>query len=257
MVKKTTGLIIILLCFSLMAAGCASMASPAPESTPGEPPDSQEPVASDGEPADGNSPDTPVWSPAEGKLVTFTIWGVTPDLMYLVPLTVEADHPEDRPYQAIEALKMCIRDRDDDVDKILGLELGADDYLTKPFNPRELVARIKAILRRMDRINRLDTEVITRGRIQLDLDRHQVTAGGQAVDLTPKEFELLELLIKNPGRVFSREILLERLWGYDFFGDSKTIDVHIRRLREKVEEDPSSPTHILTVWGVGYKFREF
>lgn len=147
--------------------------------------------------------------------------------------------------------------RDDDVDKILGLELGADDYLTKPFNPRELVARIKAILRRMDRINRLDTEVITRGRIQLDLDRHQVTAGGHAVDLTPKEFELLELLIKNPGRVFSREILLERLWGYDFFGDSKTIDVHIRRLREKVEEDPSSPTHILTVWGVGYKFREF
>lgn len=147
--------------------------------------------------------------------------------------------------------------RDDDVDKILGLELGADDYLTKPFNPRELVARIKAILRRMDRINRLDTEVITRGRIQLDLDRHQVTAGGQAVDLTPKEFELLELLIKNPGRVFSREILLERLWGYDFFGGSKTIDVHIRRLREKVEEDPSSPTHILTVWGVGYKFREF
>lgn len=104
MVKRTTGLIIILLCFSLMAAGCASMASPAPESTPGEPPDSQEPVASDGEPADGNSPDTPVWSPAEGKLVTFTIWGVTPDLMYLVPLTVEADHPEDRPYQAIEAL---------------------------------------------------------------------------------------------------------------------------------------------------------
>ena len=81
-------------------------------------------------------------------------------------------------------------------------------------------------------------------------------AGGQKVDLTPKEFELLELLIKNPGRVFSREMLLERLWGYDFFGDSKTIDVHIRRLREKVEEDPSSPTHILTVWGVGYKFRE-
>lgn len=146
--------------------------------------------------------------------------------------------------------------RDDDIDKILGLELGADDYLTKPFNPRELVARIKAILRRVDRTNKIDTQVISRGRIQLDLDRHQVMAGGQKVDLTPKEFELLELLIKNPGRVFSREMLLERLWGYDFFGDSKTIDVHIRRLREKVEEDPSSPTHILTVWGVGYKFRE-
>ncbi|NMA54616.1 MAG: response regulator transcription factor [Firmicutes bacterium] len=147
--------------------------------------------------------------------------------------------------------------RDDDVDKILGLELGADDYLTKPFNPRELVARIKAILRRVDQASQLDSRIISRGRIQLDLDRHQVLAGGQKVDLTPKEFELLNLLIKNPGRVFSREILLERLWGYDFFGDSKTIDVHIRRLREKVEEDPSSPTHILTVWGVGYKFREF
>lgn len=146
--------------------------------------------------------------------------------------------------------------RDDDIDKILGLELGADDYMTKPFNPRELVARIKAILRRVDRVNKMDTKVITRGRIQLDLDRHQVMAGGKTVDLTPKEFELLELLMKNPGRVFSREMLLERLWGYDFFGDSKTIDVHIRRLREKVEEDPSSPTHILTVWGVGYKFRE-
>jgi DNA-binding response OmpR family regulator len=147
--------------------------------------------------------------------------------------------------------------RDDDIDKILGLELGADDYMTKPFNPRELVARIKAILRRVDRSAKSDGHVIVRGRVQLDLDRHQVTAGGRVVNLTPKEFELLELLMKNPGRVFSREVLLEQLWGYDFFGDSKTVDVHIRRLREKVEEDPSSPTHILTVWGVGYKFREF
>lgn len=147
--------------------------------------------------------------------------------------------------------------RDEDIDKILGLELGADDYLTKPFNPRELVARIKAILRRVDRSGRPEGHVLVRGRIQLDMERHQVTAGGRPVDLTPKEFELLELFMKNPGRVFSREMLLERLWGYDFFGDSKTVDVHIRRLREKVEEDPSAPTHILTVWGVGYKFREF
>ena len=144
----------------------------------------------------------------------------------------------------------------DDIDKVLGLELGADDYLTKPFNPRELVARIKAVLRRAEPKVTMDTEVISRGRIQLDLDRHKVEAGGKQVDLTPKEFELLELLMRSPGRVFSREVLLEQLWGYDFFGDSKTIDVHIRRLREKVEEDPSSPTHVLTVWGVGYKFRE-
>ncbi|NLY50470.1 MAG: response regulator transcription factor, partial [Firmicutes bacterium] len=121
--------------------------------------------------------------------------------------------------------------RDEDIDKILGLELGADDYLTKPFNPRELVARIKAILRRVDRLGKMEGQVLSRGRLQIDLERHQVTAGGRLVDLTPKEFELLELLMKNPGRVFSREMLLERLWGYDFFGDSKTVDVHIRRLR--------------------------
>ncbi len=147
--------------------------------------------------------------------------------------------------------------RDDDIDKILGLELGADDYLTKPFNPRELVARIRAILRRVDRANKIDTEVIAQGRIQLDLDRHQVTAGGKSVDLTPKEFELLELLMKNLAACFPVRCYWNACGGVTiFFGDSKTIDVHIRRLREKVEEEPSSPTHILTVWGVGYKFRE-
>ncbi|HHW55733.1 MAG: response regulator transcription factor [bacterium] len=145
----------------------------------------------------------------------------------------------------------------DDIDKILGLELGADDYVTKPFNPRELVARIKAILRRVDKAAANTEEgIITVGDLILDLERHRVEVRGKAVDLTPKEFELLELLMSNPGKVFSRDALLSQVWGYDYFGDTKTVDVHIRRLREKIEVDPSSPVNILTVWGVGYKFRE-
>jgi DNA-binding response OmpR family regulator len=145
----------------------------------------------------------------------------------------------------------------DDIDKILGLELGADDYVTKPFNPRELVARIKAILRRVDKTGATQAGgVITVGDLILDLERHRVEVRGKVVDLTPKEFELLELLMANPGKVFSRDALLSQVWGYDYFGDSKTVDVHIRRLREKIEVDPSSPLNIITVWGIGYKFRE-
>ncbi|HHY36362.1 MAG TPA: response regulator transcription factor [Firmicutes bacterium] len=145
----------------------------------------------------------------------------------------------------------------DDIDKILGLELGADDYVTKPFNPRELVARIKAILRRVEKTAANSEEgVITVGDLTLDLERHRVEVRGRVVDLTPKEFELLELLMANPGKVFSRDALLSQVWGYDYFGDTKTVDVHIRRLREKIEVDPSSPVNIITVWGVGYKFRE-
>lgn len=149
--------------------------------------------------------------------------------------------------------------KNDEIDKILGLELGADDYLTKPFSPRELLARIKALLRRSS-YNRQEETVagenveIKRGDLVLSVNKHQVYLNEKQVDLTLTEFELLKLLANNPGQVFSRDFLLNRIWGEDFFGDVRTIDVHIRHLREKIEQDPSKPKYVLTVRGVGYKF---
>ena len=144
----------------------------------------------------------------------------------------------------------------DDIDKVLGLELGADDYMTKPFNPRELVARMKAILRRS--VNRDEGlhKQIQIGSLQIDLLQHRVRKGERDIDLTAKEFALLSFLASNAGRVYSREQLLEQIWGYNYYGDARTVDVHIRHLREKIEEEPSNPQLIITVWGTGYKFRE-
>jgi DNA-binding response OmpR family regulator len=168
----------------------------------------------------------------------------------------------------LEGLEVCrlIR-RDSDVpiimltaksrelDKVVGLELGADDYVTKPFSMVEMLARIKAALRRSNAQIRQE-EVLRANDLELDISRHRVTVGGLDVDLRPKEFDLLKVLLSNRGRVLERSVLLQRVWGEDEYIDSGTVDVHIRRLREKIEADPSSPTRVLTVRGLGYKYAE-
>ncbi len=151
--------------------------------------------------------------------------------------------------------------RDEEVDKVLGLELGADDYITKPFSVRELMARVKANLRRSvnehtEEKNTGDASVINAGRIVLNLDRYEVCRDDNPVDLTLREFELLKFLALQPDKVFTREMLLEKVWGYEYYGDVRTVDVTIRRLREKIEDDPSMPSFVLTKRGVGYCFNK-
>jgi two-component system, OmpR family, alkaline phosphatase synthesis response regulator PhoP len=143
--------------------------------------------------------------------------------------------------------------KDDEVDRILGLEMGADDYVTKPFSPRELVARVKAVLRRANDEGGQEEGVYQCGEIMLDTNRYEVTIRGERVDLTPREFELLHYLAKHMGRVMSRDTLLDKVWGYEFAGDTRIVDVHISHLRDKLERDPKQPVYIKTVRGVGYK----
>jgi two-component system response regulator RegX3 len=144
--------------------------------------------------------------------------------------------------------------KDSEVDKVVGLELGADDYVTKPYSSRELLARIKAVLRRLVEPEELVPTTLEAGPVRMDVERHVVTVRGEQVSMPLKEFELLELLLRNSGRVLTRGQLIDRVWGSDYVGDTKTLDVHIKRLRAKVEPDPSTPAHILTVRGLGYKF---
>ena len=146
--------------------------------------------------------------------------------------------------------------KDAEIDKVVGLELGADDYVTKPYSSRELVARIRAVLRRRTEPEELATAAVSAGPVRMDVDRHVVSVGGEAVSMPLKEFELLEMLLRNAGRVLTRGQLIDRVWGSDYVGDTKTLDVHIKRLRSKIESDPSSPRHIVTVRGLGYKFEE-
>ncbi len=142
--------------------------------------------------------------------------------------------------------------KDDEVDKVVGLELGADDYVTKPYSPRELVARIRAVLRRGQEAD-LAPAVLEAGPVRMDVERHVVTVDGEETRLPLKEFELLEMFLRNPGRVLTRGQLIDRVWGSDYVGDTKTLDVHVKRLRAKIEPDPGNPVHLVTVRGLGYK----
>ena len=169
----------------------------------------------------------------------------------------------------IDGLSVCQKIRDfsrvpiimltakaEDMDKILGLEYGADDYLTKPFNILELKARVKAIMRRTQQTGGSAKQLHENGSFELDFNFRKILINGNWIELTSKEFDLIDLLVNNPGKVYSREQLLDIVWGYDYPGDIRTVDVHIRRLREKLEPDPATPTYILTKWGVGYYFKE-
>ena len=144
--------------------------------------------------------------------------------------------------------------KDGEVDKVVGLELGADDYVTKPFSSRELVARIRAVLRRTGEPEELLPATLEAGPVRMDVERHVVSVNGAQISLPLKEFELLELLLRNAGRVLTRGMLIDRVWGSDYVGDGKTLDVHVKRLRAKIEADPAAPVHLVTVRGLGYKF---
>jgi len=197
-----------------------------------------------------------------GELALERLQTQTPDLVLLDIMLPGIDglevcqHIRSRPdYVPV----IMLTARDEETDRVVGLELGADDYVTKPFSPKELVARVRALLRRSRRQTEAPEprrKLMIDERLEIDLDGRVVWVGGQEVELAPKEFDLLALLAAHPGRVFGRETLLERVWGYDYLGDSRTVDVHLQRLRRKIEPDTQEPRYILTVRTIGYKFAE-
>ncbi|OAV62997.1 response regulator transcription factor [Enteractinococcus helveticum] len=144
--------------------------------------------------------------------------------------------------------------KDGEVDKVVGLELGADDYVTKPYSSRELIARIRAVMRRNSESDELIPDTVSAGPVRMDVERHVVSVDGDEITMPLKEFDLLEMLLRNAGRVMTRGQLIDRVWGPGYVGDTKTLDVHIKRLRSKIEPDPSSPRYLMTVRGLGYKF---
>ncbi|MFL4475914.1 response regulator [Paeniglutamicibacter sp. MACA_103] len=144
--------------------------------------------------------------------------------------------------------------KDSEIDKVVGLELGADDYVTKPYSSRELVARIRAVLRRQGEGDELVSNIVAAGPVRMDVERHVVSVRSSEVPMPLKEFELLEMLLRNAGRVLTRGQLIDRVWGSDYVGDTKTLDVHVKRLRSKIEPEPATPVHLVTVRGLGYKF---
>ena len=144
--------------------------------------------------------------------------------------------------------------KDSEIDKVVGLELGADDYVTKPYSSRELTARIRAVLRRQGDFEDPEDAVLNVGGVRMDTERHEVSVNGERIQLPLKEFELLEILLRNAGRVLTRIQLIDRVWGSDYVGDTKTLDVHVKRLRSKIENDPANPVHLITLRGLGYKY---
>ncbi|MCX4370529.1 MAG: response regulator transcription factor [Dysosmobacter sp.] len=181
-----------------------------------------------------------------------------PDLMILDLMMPEVDGLDAcmriREFSNVPIIMLTAKS--EDADKLMGFECGADDYLTKPFNILELKARVRALLRRAAGVQRNRGSVLTAGGISLNTEERSAARSGQAVELTAKEYDLIELLMRNPRRVYSRENLMNVVWGYSYAGDYRTVDVHIRRLREKLEENPAEPDHIMTKWGVGYYFKE-
>lgn len=149
---------------------------------------------------------------------------------------------------------IMITAKDTEIDKVVGLEIGADDYVTKPYSTRELLARMKAVMRRGAELPVPESGLLKAGPVVMDLDRHTVSVNGEPIQMPLKEFELLELLIENVNRVLTRGQIIDRVWGSNYFGDTKTLDVHVKRVRSKIEEDPSRPRHLITVRGLGYKF---
>jgi len=200
-----------------------------------------------------------VYTASDGKKALDAFGKEKPDLVILDLMLPELNGEEVCKYirKKSDIPIIMLTAKGDEVDVVVGLEIGADDYMTKPFSMRELIARIRAVLRRKTTDSVKDTEIKPSiiGPFQLDPKKHEIRFEGKQLDLTLKEYQILELLMQNPGQVLTREILLNRVWGEDYFGDTKTLDVHIRRLRKKIEEDPSKPHYIETIRGVGYRFR--
>ncbi|MBS3874070.1 MAG: response regulator transcription factor [Firmicutes bacterium] len=200
-----------------------------------------------------------VYTAENGKRALQVVEEVQPDLVVLDLMLPELDGTEVcksiRKHSTVPIIMLTARN--EDIDKILGLEIGADDYMTKPFSTRELIARIRANLRRVVWGGIVpENESIAVGALHIDLVKRLVHLDGELLDLTAKEYNILLVFATNPGRVFTRENLLELVWGYEYYGDVRNVDVHVRRLREKIEKNPSCPEYVLTRWGVGYNFRE-
>ena len=194
---------------------------------------------------------------ADGRAALLIFRDFQPDLVVLDIMLPELDGLEvlRQIRQTSEAYVIMLTAKADETDKIIGLGLGADDYVTKPFSPRELVARIKAALRRASGSNSSKTELVSR-QLRLDVDGRLAWKNGKLLDLTPIEFDLLHVLLRHHGRALSREQLIEQVWSHDYYGDDRVVDVHIGRLRKKVEDDPARPILIATVWGAGYRLED-